>query len=258
LVGAKCWSSPVLRSLLFPAPPFLASRQSGTIPCCRCPSLAIAPFQSSLVGLLVNLAFYGLIFDFSVYFQQIKKFTPLMTGLAFLPMTAIVVGANILSGRAASWLGARPPMVAGQAIFAAGCFFLTTINAGTFYGGLWWPMVLIGAGIGLTIPPVTSAVLATVDRKQSGVDSGVLNATRQIDSVIGVAPFGSLIANREKFVHGMHLSLYVSLVAVLIGALAALMGITGRVAVEARGIPVSKAAIKANGYLKRHSNFRPT
>jgi MFS transporter, DHA2 family, methylenomycin A resistance protein len=51
---------------------------------------------------------------------------------------------------------------------------------------------MIGAGIGLTVPPMTSALLATVDCKQSGVASGVPNTTRQVGSVIGVALFGAL------------------------------------------------------------------
>jgi MFS transporter, DHA2 family, methylenomycin A resistance protein len=187
---------------------------------------------ASLVGLLINLAFYGLIFDFSLYFQQIHKFTPLMTGLAFVPMTAVVVAANVIAGRTANWLGARPPIVVGQLMFAVGCFFLLKLDANTPYTGLWWQTVLIGAGIGLTVPPMTSALLATVDRKRSGVASGVLNTTRQIGSVIGVALFGSLIANREHFIPGMHLALYVSIVALLIGAAAALIMIRESTAPE--------------------------
>jgi MFS transporter, DHA2 family, methylenomycin A resistance protein len=182
---------------------------------------------ASLVGLLINLAFYGLIFALSLYFQQIKKFAPLITGLAFMPMTAIVVAANIVAGQVSARLGARSPMVLGQAIFAFGCLFLVTIDANTSYGGLWWQTVMMGAGIGLTVPPMTSALLATVDRKQSGVASGVLNTTRQLGSVIGVSLFGSLIANRDQFVAGLHLALYISAAVLLIGTVSALIGVHG-------------------------------
>jgi DHA2 family methylenomycin A resistance protein-like MFS transporter len=60
-----------------------------------------------VVGLLINLAFYGLIFMFSLYFQQTKNLTPLTTGLAFMPMTAAVVAANVAAGHASAWLRAR-------------------------------------------------------------------------------------------------------------------------------------------------------
>lgn len=167
-------------------------------------------------------AFYGLIFDLSLYFQQIKHYSPLGTGLAFVPMTAVVIAANVLAGRSPTWLGPRPPMVVGQAIFAIGCFFLAAISADTPYTDLWWQMLMIGAGIGLTVPPMTSALLATVDRRRSGVASGVLNTTRQAGSVIGVALFGSLIANGNHFIPGLHLALYISAVVLVIGGIVAM------------------------------------
>ncbi|MBV8453226.1 MAG: MFS transporter [Deltaproteobacteria bacterium] len=178
---------------------------------------------TSIVGFLINLAFYGLIFDLSLYWQQIKKFTPLITGLAFMPMTVIVVVANILAGYASTKLGARAPIVVGQLIFAVGCFLLLRIDVTTHYGALWWETVLIGAGIGLTVPPMTSALLGTVDRKQSGVASGVLNTTRQIGSVIGVALFGSLIANRTHFVAGLQIAFCIAGIVAFIGAAAAMI-----------------------------------
>jgi MFS transporter, DHA2 family, methylenomycin A resistance protein len=190
----------------------------------------------SLIGLLINFVFYGLIFALSLYFQQIKGFSPLGTGVAFIPMTVIVVFANIAAGQVSVWLGARPPMVGGQAIFAAGCLLLVGITATTAYNGMWWQMVMVGAGIGLTVPPMTSALLGTVDQKQSGIASGVLNTTRQVGSVIGVALFGSLIANRYQFLGGLQLALYISAVVLLIGAVAAGVGIRDERARSADGV----------------------
>jgi MFS transporter, DHA2 family, methylenomycin A resistance protein len=180
---------------------------------------------ASLVGLLINFAFYGLIFSLSLYFQQIKKLTPLSTGLAFMPMTAAVVAANVIAGQVSAWLGARPPMVFGQAVFVAGCLSLVPMSADTPYSHLWWQTVMIGTGIGLTVPPMSSALLASVDRKQSGVASGVLNTTRQVGSVIGVALFGSLIANQDQFLPGLHLALYLSAGVLLVGAVSVFLGL---------------------------------
>ena len=194
------------------------------------PMLPLAFFRrpaftaASLIGLLINLAFYGLIFDLSLYLQQIRTFTPLMTGLAFLPMTAVVVAANVLAGWLQDWRGARLPMVAGQLIFIFGCAFLAQLGATTPYNGIWWQTVLIGGGIGLTVPPMTSALLAAIDRKQSGVASGVLNTARQIGSVVGVALFGSLIAH-DHLVEGTRIALFLSVAMVLMGTIAAFVAI---------------------------------
>jgi MFS transporter, DHA2 family, methylenomycin A resistance protein len=194
---------------------------------------------ASVVGFLINLAFYGLIFTLSIYFQQIRNFSPFTTGLAFMPMTAVVVAANVAAGQAAARFGARLPMILGQAMFAAGCLFLTPIGTGQPYSHVWWQTVLMGAGIGLTVPPMTSALLATVEREQSGVASGVLNTTRQLGSVIGVALFGSLIANRDQFIPGMHLALLISAAVLLVGILAAFFGICDEQSASAADRPDS-------------------
>jgi MFS transporter, DHA2 family, methylenomycin A resistance protein len=228
--GASGWSNPLVIAgfgvFLAAGALFLAIEASRAGPMLPLSFFDNPTFSAaSVVGLLINLAFYGLIFELSLYLQQIKSFTPLMTGLAFMPMTAVVVAANVAAGQASAWLGARSPMVLGQAVFAAGCLLLAPIGVETPYGDLWWQMVMIGAGIGLTVPPMTSALLSTVDRTRSGIASGVLNMTRQAGSVIGVALFGSMIANRNQFMARMHLALYVSAVILLIGTASAFVGI---------------------------------
>ena len=179
---------------------------------------------ATLVGLLINIAFYGLIFDFSLYFQQLRRWTALQTGLAFVPMTGIVLGANLLASRVSGRWGNRTLMLLGQAIAAVGCVVLVGIDANTSFSRLWWPMAMLGAGLGLTVPPMTSALLATVDRSRSGVASGVLNTTRQVGSVIGVALFGMLIAS-GSVVPGMHIALLVSVILSVAGLAATSLAI---------------------------------
>jgi DHA2 family methylenomycin A resistance protein-like MFS transporter len=77
---------------------------------------------------------------------------------------------------------------------AAGCLALTMIGQTTVYAWLAVPFVVLGAGLGLVVPPLTSALLGSVDKSRSGVASGVLNAARQTGSVLGVSLMGSLLA----------------------------------------------------------------
>jgi DHA2 family methylenomycin A resistance protein-like MFS transporter len=107
---------------------------------------------------------------------------------------------NIISGRIAAALGARLPMIVGQGIFALGCIFLLGLHADISYWHIRWQLLAIRAGIGLVVPPMTSALLGTVERKDSGVAPGVLNTARQLGSVIGVVLFGSLIATPDTFI----------------------------------------------------------
>jgi DHA2 family methylenomycin A resistance protein-like MFS transporter len=181
---------------------------------------------TSTVGLLVNVAFYGMIFVLSLYFQQINGLSPLATGLAFLPMMGAVLPMNLLAARAAERFGARWIIASGAAIAAAGCLLLLGITRGTSYWLMLTPLLAIGAGLGLLVPPLTSTLLGSVEKARSGIAAGVLNATRQTGSVIGVALFGSLIGRVNAFIPGARASLLIS-AAILAGA-AVLISIVGR------------------------------
>jgi DHA2 family methylenomycin A resistance protein-like MFS transporter len=178
---------------------------------------------ATLIGLLMNIAFYGLIFMFSLYFQQVKHYTPLATGMAFLPMTVVVLLANLSAGPIATRFGLRAPIVIGQALLAIGCFTLIGIGQSTSYRALGMQLLAMGAGVGLTVPPMTSALLGTVGAKLSGVASGVLNASRQAGSVIGVALFGSFIERHHPFIPGIRIALMISVGVLLAGCLAAFL-----------------------------------
>jgi MFS transporter, DHA2 family, methylenomycin A resistance protein len=172
---------------------------------------------TSLVGLLVNVAFYGLIFVFSLYFQRINNWSPFATGLAFVPMMGAVLPVNLLAPRLAERFGAPAIIAAGALIAATGCLALLGIGHGTSYWIICGPLVAMGGGLGLLVPPLTSTLLGSVEKKRSGVAAGVLNATRQTGSVLGVALFGSLIGQAGVSIFGAKLALAIS-AALLIGA----------------------------------------
>jgi DHA2 family methylenomycin A resistance protein-like MFS transporter len=73
----------------------------------------------------------------------------------------------------------------------------------------------------LLVPPLTSTLLGSVEKSRSGIAAGVLNATRQTGSVLGVALFGSLVARSGAFMPGLHASLAIS-AGVLLAAAAAI------------------------------------
>jgi MFS transporter, DHA2 family, methylenomycin A resistance protein len=177
---------------------------------------------TSGVGLLVNVAFYGLIFVLSLYFQQVNGLSPLVTGLAFLPMMGAVLPMNLLAARAAERFGAPVVIATGAAIAGAGCVALMGIGRGTRYWLIGTPLLAIGAGLGLLVPPLTSTLLGSVEKARSGIAAGVLNATRQTGSVLGVALFGSLIGRANEFIPGARESLIISAI-LLMGAAATIM-----------------------------------
>jgi DHA2 family methylenomycin A resistance protein-like MFS transporter len=164
---------------------------------------------ATAIGLLVNIAFYGLIFVLSLFFQRGQDLSPLQTGLAFAPMTAAVMAANVLAGRVATRLGAWWVIRIGAALMGAGACALLTIDAGQSYLEMAVQLAGIGFGLGLVVPIMTSTLLGSVDRARSGIAAGTLNTARQTGSVIGVALYGSLIAHGQ-LVEGLRLALLIS------------------------------------------------
>jgi len=182
---------------------------------------------ASGVGLLVNVAFYGLIFVLSLYFQQIDGWSPLATGLAFVPMMGAVLPVNLVAPRLTERFGAPAVIAAGALIAAAGCLALLGIARDTSYWAICAQLLAMGGGLGMLVPPLTSTLLGSVEKSRSGVAAGVLNSTRQTGSVLGVALFGSLIGQSHAFLFGAHAALMISAL-LLIGA-AVTIAISGRV-----------------------------
>ncbi|QOG17303.1 MFS transporter [Bradyrhizobium sp. SEMIA] len=181
---------------------------------------------TTIVGLLVNVAIYGLIFVLSLYFQRINGLSAWWTGLAFVPMMGAVLPVNLLAPRLAERIGPCPTIVVGACVSALGCLGLVWIEAGTSYFAIFAQMIAISGGLGLLVPPLTSTLLGSVEKARSGIAAGVLNATRQTGSVLGVALFGSLVVSEATFMTGLHLSLIISAAVLLLAA--AVIGLGAR------------------------------
>jgi DHA2 family methylenomycin A resistance protein-like MFS transporter len=175
---------------------------------------------ASLVGLLVNVALYGLIFVLSLYFQQLNGLSAFETGLAFVPMMGAVLPVNLIAPRIAERIGAPATIAAGAVLSAAGCLAALGIEADTSYWAICAQLIAMSSGLGLLVPPLTSTLLGSVEKSRSGIAAGVLNATRQTGSVLGVALFGSLVSQSGTFMAGFHASLMIAAGVLIAGAAA--------------------------------------
>jgi DHA2 family methylenomycin A resistance protein-like MFS transporter len=189
----------------------------------RIPTFAVA----SVAGVVVNFAYYGLIFVFSLFFQLQQQLSPQLTGLAFLPMTVVLMAVNVLAGRLITRMGARRLMVVGLALAALGYLLLLPVHIDGTYGLLVVPMLLAASGVALTVPTMTNATLSSVDASRAGIASGVLNSARQVGGMLGVAIFGCLIRDTAPaaFMRGMHASIGIAVALLLFGSVLCWVGI---------------------------------
>lgn len=183
---------------------FLLIETRGSSPMLPLSCFRVPPFSGAIaLGLLVSFVFYGLLFVLSLYFQRVRGYTPLATGLAFVPLMASVAPGNVLSGRMAARWGVRQPIAVGLALFLAGVASLFLTDATTPYAALTAPLFAVGAGISFVVPPLTAALLASAGAAQFGTAAGTLTASRQVGAAAGVAVFGSFVADPGTFLSGL-------------------------------------------------------
>jgi hypothetical protein len=128
------------------------------------------------------------------YLQDTLNFTPIQSGLAFLPLVGAVMVGAILSGSALMpRVGPRPLVPAGSILAAVGMALLTGIGTTSSYPGDILPaLLLIGLGLGLIFGPGQNAATNGVRPQESGVASAMVNIAQQVGGAIGLAVFSSL------------------------------------------------------------------
>ncbi|MFB7655927.1 MULTISPECIES: MFS transporter [unclassified Streptomyces] len=156
----------------------------------RRPVLAGAFLMLMATALLIAYFFLG-----SVYLQHLRGFSPLKTGLVFLPMAlATGVGAH-LGSRLVGRLGSRVTAVGGMAIAATGTVPLTLLSdTGSVYTGLLPGFVIASLGLGAVFVTATTTALAMVEHREAGLASGVVNTFHEVGGSIGVAVVSTVAA----------------------------------------------------------------
>jgi EmrB/QacA subfamily drug resistance transporter len=146
-----------------------------------------------LVMLCVGTAMFGMFFFLTLFVQEVWHYSALKTGVAYLPMVAVIMAMAGLSTQLVPRIGARPLLIAASAISAGGMFWLSRINEhSTYVGGLLGPMLVTAAGLGLLFMPATLVSLSKVDDKDAGLASSLVNTGQQVGGALGLAILGTV------------------------------------------------------------------
>jgi EmrB/QacA subfamily drug resistance transporter len=148
---------------------------------------------ANLIMLGVGTAIFGVFFFITLFVQDVWGYSALRTGVAFLPLTAVLLAASGAATALVPRIGARPLLLAGGAASAGGLYWLSRVTEhGTYAGGLLGPILVTGAGLGLLFVPLPLVALARVGEADSGVASSLLNTGRQVGGSIGLAVLGTV------------------------------------------------------------------
>jgi EmrB/QacA subfamily drug resistance transporter len=165
----------------------------------KAPMLDFSFFRSrtslgaNIVGLIISFAMFSQFFFITLYLQNVLHYSPIQTGVRFLPTTVVIIIMGPVAGRLADRIGSRPLMTAGLLIVATALFIQSRMTVHTGYGLILPGFILMGIGMGLVMSPMSTAAMNSVDRTKAGAASGVLSMCRMVGGTFGIATMGALV-----------------------------------------------------------------
>jgi EmrB/QacA subfamily drug resistance transporter len=152
---------------------------------------------ANLVVFALGSSVFAMWYFVTLYLQNVLGYSPLRAGLAFLPMTVLIVVCSRVAGPLVSRRGPWGMLAAGMTMIAAGLALFSQISPdGTYLGDVLAPSILCAAGIGFSFVPVTIAATTGVDSSESGLASGLVNTSRQVGGSLGLAVLATLATAR--------------------------------------------------------------
>jgi EmrB/QacA subfamily drug resistance transporter len=145
-----------------------------------------------MLGTLVTLFFFA-----SLYMQQVLDYSPIKTGLAYVPIALIIsVGAGISQGLV-SKIAAKPVLLVGLLMAAVGMLLLARMPVHASYAADILPAFLIsGLGLGLAFVPIQVAAFGGVAKEDSGLAAGLINTSQEAGGALGVAIVATIVFSR--------------------------------------------------------------
>ena len=197
-VGARLgWVSiPVLASLtggVVALVVFVLVEQRSSAPLLRLGLLGIRSVRRANISLVAfGAALTASLYYLSLYLQRGMEYDPLQAGLALLPMS-VLLGAGALVAPRLVRTGIRGLPVYGSVTAAAGLIWLALAGTGPFLTTVLPPTLILGAGLGVVLVPITVAATTGVSVDELGTASGLLNVSRQIGGAVGLAALVTIV-----------------------------------------------------------------
>ena len=151
----------------------------------------------NIIAFVVAFGMLGIFFPMTLFLQGVLGMTPIRAGLTMTPMSLMIMIAAPLLGRLTDKIGARWILASGLTLMTTGILFIVSrINLDTDWLSLAPALMVTGTGMGMTFAPMTAAAMREVPSRIAGSASGILNTTRNVGQVLGIAVLGSLLQSQ--------------------------------------------------------------
>ena len=186
---------------------------------------------ANLETLTVYAGLSTLTFFLVLFLQQLAGYSALKSGLALVPITAVMFALSPKIGRLSMRFGPRVFMGVGPLVAGAGLIWLTRLNEHFSYWTELFPILIVfSLGLTMIVAPLTATVLADASERDAGIASGVNNAVARIAGLLGIAVVGAAVAGggNQLDLSGYRLSMAITAALVAVGGIIGLAGIRNR------------------------------
>jgi EmrB/QacA subfamily drug resistance transporter len=184
----------------------------------------------NLMTFLLYGAFGGAMLLIPYVLIEAGGYTPIQAGMSLLPMSILIGLGSPYMGRLATRIGPHWPLTIGPILAGAGLLLATRIAEDQSYWTHAFPAILLMAiGMMIAVAPLTSTILASVDRHQTGMASGLNSALSRLGGLIFVAMLGAVLAKSGKAIlQPFSVALTIMAAVAALGGVSALVGLSGR------------------------------
>jgi EmrB/QacA subfamily drug resistance transporter len=155
---------------------------------------------ANIVGLLIGMSLFSMFFFISLYLQDVMGYTPIKTGIAYLPLAVGIILSAGIASQLVTRVGFKIPLTIGMLLIAAALVWFAQVPAphGAYVADILGPSLLAAVGLGLAFVPVTIAAVTATEPQEAGLASGLINTSQQVGGALGLAILATVANSRTQ------------------------------------------------------------
>ncbi len=154
-------------------------------------------FSVGSLGMMLSFfALYGMMFLLTQYLQLVKGYSPLAAAVRLLPIAGVMMVVSPQAPRLVGRFGTHRVVGTGLGVLAVGALLLSRVSVATSYWAMAAAMIVMVAGMSVSMAPLTNSIMSGVPRDRAGVGSAMNDTTRELGGALGVAVLGSILTSQ--------------------------------------------------------------
>jgi len=155
---------------------------------------------ANIVGLLIGMSLFSMFFFVSLYLQNVLGYSPIKTGVAYLPLAVGIILSAGVASQLVTRLGFKTPLIAGLLLITVGLLWFSQVpgTGGSYAADILGPSILAAVGLGFAFVPVTIAAVTGTQPHEAGLASGLINTSQQVGGALGLAILATIANTKTK------------------------------------------------------------